>query len=140
MAILSKGYTQNCQPQNWQLIANSEVGNLMLSQGHNWNMITSDYVLLYTPIIGKSLEIWNSLGRRRRPLWFLWRPFCGFWNFQGKIEKFGFLYTPPNVIISSYFRNFSVKDDLAQLWPKIGDEGDKILRKNVKICLLLSKL
>ena len=32
MAILSNGYTQNCQPQDWLLVANSEVGNLMLSQ------------------------------------------------------------------------------------------------------------
>ena len=29
--ILSDGYTQNCQPQNSQLVGNSEVGNLMLS-------------------------------------------------------------------------------------------------------------
>ena len=32
MAILSNGYTQNCQPQDCQLVGNSEVGNLMLSR------------------------------------------------------------------------------------------------------------
>ena len=29
---MSNGYTQNCQPQDCQLVGNSEVGNLMLSQ------------------------------------------------------------------------------------------------------------
>ena len=36
---------------------------------------------------------------------------------------------------ASYFGNFSIKHDLArscfQLWPKIGDEGDKISRKKL---------
>ena len=38
LAILTNAYTQNCQPQDWQLVGNSEVGNLMVSLELKINM------------------------------------------------------------------------------------------------------
>ena len=53
LAILSNGYTQNCQPQDWLLVANSEVGNLMLSRwGGGGLMVLS----MLNPVIIESIS------------------------------------------------------------------------------------
>ena len=51
-------------------------------------MISPDYVLCYIPramaILGWKWKFWSLLVRRRRPLWYHWRPLCGFGNFGNK--------------------------------------------------------
>ena len=41
-------------------------------------------------ILSWKWKFWNLLVRRRRPLWFQWRPLCGFGNFEKGIQNFGF--------------------------------------------------
>ena len=56
-------------------------------------MISPDYVLCYIPramaILSRKWKFWNLLVRRRRPLWFQWRPLCclWFWKFWEKKIK-----------------------------------------------------
>ena len=64
--------------------------------------------------------------------------------FLKKYRRYTVMY-PSQRQFASYFGNYSIKHYLArscfQLWPKIGDEGDKILReKNILHCRAIVKI
>ena len=72
-----------------------------------------------------SKEVAAPLMSVAAPLWF--------WKFWKKILDFGIFFR--NFENYKKFENLSIKHDLArscfQLWPKIGDKGDKISRKKL---------
>ena len=63
-------------------------------EGYNWkDDLPRLCFMLYTPIFGilwKYLTILEFI-TKEAAVWSLWRPLCDFWNFQEKMENFGFL-------------------------------------------------
>ena len=91
------------------------------------NIISPDYVLCYIP---RSLEVpwkmwtfWNSLGRRRQPLWYRRRP-LGVCNFENFRENFGIC-----------FGNFWQIWYFGKLWVIISKVGGQLSRKEGNIGL-----
>ena len=92
--------------------------------------------MLYTPSYGNSqlkMEILEFTSKEAAAPLMSLAASLWFWKFWKKILDFRFFFR--NFDFFENFENYSIKHDLArscfQLWPKIGDEGDKISRKKL---------